>query len=206
MSYNSTFLLILMVMCLPYAFYAQIGINSDNSAPDPSAMLDVKSTSQGFLTPRMTQAERNTIANPATGLLIYQMDDAPGFYYNQGTPATPDWVRIGNDENEVVCDSRIPIDSVAHFASYNGRFTSYLITEPGSYYLTGNILSAQTNAIGIYIDSDNVTLDLKGFTLAGTGADVGSADGIYIPGTKYNITIKNGLIDNWGSGESMASP
>ncbi len=40
-------------------------------APDPSAMLDVQSTSKGFLPPRMTTAERNAIENPATGLLVF---------------------------------------------------------------------------------------------------------------------------------------
>ncbi|MEM9888028.1 MAG: hypothetical protein AAF849_19185 [Bacteroidota bacterium] len=32
------------------SLHAQVGINSDGSAPDPSAMLDVQSTSKGFLT------------------------------------------------------------------------------------------------------------------------------------------------------------
>lgn len=44
----------------------------------------------------------------------------------------------------------------------------YTITEPGSYYLTGNMtMVAQGNAITI--DADNVTLDLNGFTLDGAG-------------------------------------
>jgi hypothetical protein len=41
------------------ATYAQnVDINADGSSPDGSAMLDVKSTSKGFLTPRMTAAQR----------------------------------------------------------------------------------------------------------------------------------------------------
>ena len=39
--------------------------------PDPSAALDVKSTNQGFLPPRMTTAQRNAISNKAAGLVIY---------------------------------------------------------------------------------------------------------------------------------------
>ena len=178
---------------------AQIGINNDNSEPDPSAMLDVKSTTSGFLTPRMTKAERDAIPNPATSLLIYQTDDTPGFYYNSGTVSTPNWVRIGNDDQEVICDARIPIDSVAHFATYNGAYTSYLITEPGSYFLTDSIFSNQLNAAAIIIDSDNVTLDLNGFLIGGRETDpLTFADGIRVDGTHYNITIKNGVIDNWG--------
>ena len=50
---------------------AQVGINNDNSQPDPSAMLDVKSTSKGVLLPRMTVEQRNAIPGPAEGLMVY---------------------------------------------------------------------------------------------------------------------------------------
>jgi hypothetical protein len=50
---------------------AQVGINADNSTPDPSAMLDVKSQVKGMLPPRMTFAQRNAIQNPVEGLMVY---------------------------------------------------------------------------------------------------------------------------------------
>ena len=53
------------------AIFAQVGINADNSASDNSAMLDVKSTSKGFLPPRMNALDRDAIASPAQGLVIY---------------------------------------------------------------------------------------------------------------------------------------
>ena len=64
-----------------------IGIN--NPTPDASAALDVVSTTKGLLTPRMTKAQRDLIASPATGLLIYQTDDTPGHYVYNGTAWTP---------------------------------------------------------------------------------------------------------------------
>ena len=55
--------------------YSQnVGINSAGTSGDPSAMLDIKSTSQGLLIPRMTTAGRNTIASPTESLLIYNTD------------------------------------------------------------------------------------------------------------------------------------
>jgi len=77
--------------------YAQnIGINNDGSVPQNSALLDVKSTSKGILIPRMTQTERNLINSPATGLLIFQTDNIPGFYFYNGTA----WVTIINGVTE----------------------------------------------------------------------------------------------------------
>ncbi len=74
--------------------HAQVAINNDNSSPDASAMLDVKSATKGMLLPRVTETERLAIASPATGLFVYQTDGVTGFYYNAGTPATPSWKRL----------------------------------------------------------------------------------------------------------------
>ncbi|MBN1199864.1 MAG: hypothetical protein JXA23_10970 [Bacteroidales bacterium] len=63
---------ILIVLSVIYSssIFAQVGINTDNSAPDPSAGLDVKFTDKGVLIPRMTFEQRNAIVNPAEGLMV----------------------------------------------------------------------------------------------------------------------------------------
>jgi hypothetical protein len=53
--------------------------------PDSSSLLEIRSTSKGVLIPRMTLAQRTAIASPATGLLIFQTNGTPGFYYYNGT-------------------------------------------------------------------------------------------------------------------------
>ena len=81
--------------------FAQVGIGT--TTPDSSSILEMSSTTQGVLTPRMTQTNRDAIASPATGLLIYQTDNTPGFYYFNGTAWVPfggvdnDWTISGND-------------------------------------------------------------------------------------------------------------
>lgn len=70
-----------------------VGINTPT--PDNSAQLDIVSTSKGLLVPRMTQAQRLAISNPANGLLVYQTDGQPGFYFNFGGPSSPNWVASG---------------------------------------------------------------------------------------------------------------
>jgi len=66
-----------------------VSINEDGSMPNPSALLDIKSNKKGLLMPRMTKQERDSINNPAAGLMIYQTDDVLGFYYHSGTAWTP---------------------------------------------------------------------------------------------------------------------
>jgi hypothetical protein len=63
---------ILFFVCLITGTLAsgQVAITTDNSAPNNSAMLHVKSTTKGLLPPRMTFAQRNAIVNPAAGLVV----------------------------------------------------------------------------------------------------------------------------------------
>lgn len=68
-----------------------VGINGDNSLPDSSAILDLKSTTKGLLIPRMTASAIAVLVKPAPGLLVYQTDSATGFYYNSGTITVPVW-------------------------------------------------------------------------------------------------------------------
>ncbi len=67
---------------------AQVAVNTDGSNPDASAMLDVKSVDKGILIPRMSLSQKNAIPSPATGLLVYQTDGTPGFYFFNGSAWT----------------------------------------------------------------------------------------------------------------------
>jgi uncharacterized protein (TIGR02145 family) len=60
---------IILFLFVKASTFAQTGIGT--TTPDPSAQLEVSSTSKGFLPPRMTTEQRDNISNPATGLIIY---------------------------------------------------------------------------------------------------------------------------------------
>jgi len=64
--------------------FAQVGINNDNSEPDASAMLDVKSDSKGMLVPRMSSSQRTMISNAATGLLVFDTT-TESFWFKSST-------------------------------------------------------------------------------------------------------------------------
>ena len=84
--------LLVASLLLFISFFAKAQVGIGTITPDASAQLDVTSTNKGLLIPRMNKAARdliNTPNPPATGLLIYQTDDTPGFYYYNGTAWVP---------------------------------------------------------------------------------------------------------------------
>ena len=66
--------------------YSQVGIGT--SSPSSSAILELSSTSTGFLPPRMSESEKNAISSPVAGLMIYQVNNSPGLYYYTGSAWT----------------------------------------------------------------------------------------------------------------------
>lgn len=72
-----------MLLGASYTGFTQVGIGTN--APHPSAALEVSSTTQGFLPPRMKEVQLRTIKNPVEGLLVYCYDCKPkGMYYYDG--------------------------------------------------------------------------------------------------------------------------
>jgi len=65
------------LLLLPTILFAQTptrnpaGFLTDSGTIAPSAILEARSTTKGFLAPRMTTTQRNAISSPATSLLIF---------------------------------------------------------------------------------------------------------------------------------------
>jgi parallel beta-helix repeat protein len=78
----------------------------------------------------------------------------------------------------------------------------FRISQPGSYYLTGNVPGAIGES-GIEIAASGVTIDLNGFDVAGV---TGSLNGVSSSGTLSGVTVKNGTVRGWGaSGVALPS-
>jgi hypothetical protein len=63
-------------------FSQNVAINATGAAPNSTAMLDISSTTMGFLAPRMTTAQRTAIAGPAQGLTVYDVTTNSYWVYN----------------------------------------------------------------------------------------------------------------------------
>lgn len=145
---------------------AQVGIGTN--VPDASAQLEILSTSKGLLIPRMSLLQRNDINNPANGLLVYQTNSSPGFYfYNNGQ-----WQRLVN----------------------NSELTSGGNGTSGNTILNGNVAPASTIGSNgdFYLNTSNNTLygpkgsgnwPSNGTVLVGAKGDPGVQGLQGIPGT-----------------------
>lgn len=64
--------------------FSQVAINTTNTPPDSTAMLDISSTSKGLLIPRLTTAQRTSITGIAKGLTVFD-STTNSFWYHNGT-------------------------------------------------------------------------------------------------------------------------
>jgi hypothetical protein len=86
-----TLLLAITVIFTTILTNAQNNLGVGTATPNASAKLDVTSTTQGMLVPRMDSTQRVAIASPAQGLLVYQTNGTQGFWYYKGAA----WVNLG---------------------------------------------------------------------------------------------------------------
>ena len=129
-----------------------IAINQTGNLPDTSAMLDVSSTNKGFLAPRMTTAQQNTIPLPATGLLIFNTTDN-GFKVNTGSTISPVWTALATGSAGI-------------------GYTAFSATAPLNYNNstgTFSITQAETAANGFLSSTDWNSFNGKQTALNGTG-------------------------------------
>ena len=110
-------------------------------------------------------------------------------------PVTPSYKTLQEVE------PRTPISATT---TPGGLGAIYKITQPGSYYLTGNVTPNYFNS-AIQVSSSNVTIDLNGYSLLGAGA-TGAPSALIVDSGLSNIVVKNGSAIGWpGAGFNLGS-
>jgi len=167
--------LLLLSLLFQYAQGQSIGIGT--ATPQASALVQVSSTTQGILAPRLSSAQRNAIVNPATGLLVFQTDGEPGFCYYSGIA----WINLTrgyalNDQGYSSNYGRVStLAGGGGTAGTDGRGAAATFNTAAGVAvdLSGNLYVADAHNNKIR----KITVGGVVSTLAGSGVE-GSADGV----------------------------
>lgn len=124
-----------------------MAVNTSGAAAHASAMLDVTSTTQGVLVPRMTASQRGSISSPATGLLVYQTDATAGFYFYNGSA----WASLSAASGAAGGDlsGSYPNPSLAASGVTSGTYGSGSQVPAISVDAKGRVTSASNTSISI---------------------------------------------------------
>jgi len=170
------------------------------SSADASSILDLVSTTTGFLAPRMTTTEINAIVSPATGLQIYNTTANSLYIYNGAT-----WVAVGAGESSV---SKSGTSYTALPADFTGNENILFTDSTGNTTVTLPAASAVTVGLQLrftMLGGNTLTLigaqTLDGQTISGGGKIITQPDytgtafipahsfGLYSDGTAWHTSI-----------------
>lgn len=176
------------MLCAAVATKAQNNVGINTTTPDASAALEVNSTTQGMLIPRMTKAQRNGInmvsgvSTPAIGLLIYQTDDTPGFYFYDGSS----WAALSGGLANGTAGGQVYL---------TGATAPYAAQSPQT--LTGDI---HLSATGVTTIADGAVTAAK---IANKAVDMGklnatgsAGQGTFLRGDGSWVSLESSLVDN----------
>ena len=198
---------LLFFMIITTNLFAQVGIGT--TTPNASSILDLTSSTQGLLTPRMTTAQRIAIVSPADGLMVYDTDLKSFYHYNSTLTS---WGVLNSGFNGRSKFKRIKSvgDLVAEKIAGNG--TKYLLDATTLYEINGTIMVdlpiELNNAYIVGLDSgEDKLVKASGDLFMGTTG--GSIRGLALVasgpgGNVFNITgdgssnliLRDGIIAN----------
>lgn len=169
---------ILFLAFINQSTHSQVGIGT--TTPNASSILDITSTTQGVLTPRMTTAQRTAISSPADGLLVYDTDEGAFYYYENST-----WNKL---QSQIRNNYKL-VKSAADLADEltAGGGTTYQLDANTYYEINGTIaLAAPIDLNNAYISGLDANEDI--LVRAG-GALFSGSNG----GSIRNLTLTAGL-------------
>lgn len=137
------YIVLIIFLLSSFPSFSQVGIGT--VTPNSSAVLDVESTSKGFLIPRLTATQRSNISSPAAGLMVYCTDcclsGSTMSFYN-GT----EWTNVPD------CKTREDVIAGASAVTSNANDFNIVIGSDGNLYSWGNETPSSNRALGIGIN------------------------------------------------------
>jgi hypothetical protein len=160
------------------------------TTPLSSAKLDITSTTQGFLPPRMTTAQKNAIASPATGLVVYDTDLQSLANYNGASWINPVQSLLNVAPNAVVTGVAVETLMYTYFMPAN--------TIPVNSVINLKCRLSKSGAVG----TGTVRLRINTINDFATATSIG----FYTAGTTINAAIFVRNINFTSGAMAMASP
>jgi len=185
--------------------YAQVGIGTED--PQTSSILEVESTEQGVLLPRMSTSQRTSIVDPANGLTVFDTDLQSYYFYNLDDSS---WESLSSSRLNRV--NLVLVKSQADFPDPSG---GKITLDENTYYEINGIVSLNTpiELNGAYISgldaSEDVLLKSSGNVFEGTGGSIrnitisGGGNAFSITSGTY-LLVQNTIISGMGNVGSVS--
>lgn len=174
---------------------AQVGIGTTN--PDPSALLDITSTTSGLVIPRMTTVQRNAIPSPVTSLLIYnsttdclEMFSASGQWVSIGCGCQLPGTFVVNATTGIITTGFtlnwnlsagastyfLDISTVSNFTTYVSGYNNLNVGNVNTFNATGLVCNTTyyyrmraNNSCGTSANSNTITVTTSACSLCADG-------------------------------------
>jgi len=180
------------------------GVGIGTSAPDASALLDLTSTTRGFLPPRMNSGQRAAISAPAEGLIVYDTDDDELYIRKNGN-----WKKLADNtevafrvhrttSQTVTLNTFEQLDWTAEDFDTSSAFdlgaNVFQPTVAGYYYLNATVLgvNAADDHVTVVIRKNGTGINWSKSFGNGSSADV-TVNGhtlVYLNGTTDQIDVQ----------------
>ena len=224
---NTKFVLFIALLIVSGSLFSQTMVVTDDPSytiGNISSVLDIKSTSKGFLAPRMLASERLAISSPADGLLVYQTDGTTGFYFYNGSAwiiiaagtTASQWITAGTNiyyntgsvgigtstfdavnPEKLIVDAGVTTSVNAIYAK--GSIDSYLQTNIRN---LSNGAVASTDVVATADNGDEITnfIDMgingSGYVTNPTNTlEIGAANDCYLLSTGNDFILSNNNIN-----------
>lgn len=133
------YILIIACLFISITLTSQVTITSNDAQPEPSAGLNMDFTDKGFLVPRLTGDQIQAIANPAIGLMVFNLSDYKPVFFDgnswRNQDGTAAWLECGDPLEVIhVAGTIAPVNKNVSYGTVTG-----IPGEPGKCWITGNL-------------------------------------------------------------------